>query len=101
MDEIRYMGTITLSLFVFNLLPISKLDGAQVLSLALDLVMAVVAGPKIRDVRFELMEQGEVTEDSGHGNVRRKVEGLVSVSSGVLMVVVCSLSLIREMLNVM
>lgn len=98
-----YLETITLSLFIFNLLPIPMLDGAQVLSLTLDLIMRYVAAPKVRDVGFELLEKGQIGDGDGEtllraGDTRKNVEMIVTLSSGVLMAVVCTLSLVREVI---
>lgn len=79
------------------------LDGAQVLSLTLDLIMRYVAAPKVRDVGFELLEKGQIGDGDGEtllraGDTRKNVEMIVTLSSGVLMAVVCTLSLVREVI---
>jgi len=54
------MQLITLSLFVFNLLPIPMLDGAEVLSAFLRLVSHQLS-PKKSQYDLEMLEGGELT----------------------------------------
>ncbi|KAG8900882.1 hypothetical protein FRB99_005691 [Tulasnella sp. 403] len=87
----EYLSTITLSLFVFNLLPIARLDGAQIVGLLLDTVGLVdrKVGEWYYDV--ESLEKGEVsgpTAKVGMGTWRRRIETVVGMTTAALLILV-------------
>lgn len=101
---IRYLETITLSLFVFNLLPIARLDGAQILSLVFDMT-SPVSHSSIRDESAaELMEKGE---PMGGGPLpgrraldwRKQAERVIGLGTAGLVLIVCVLSTWREVMR--
>ncbi|KAG8970037.1 hypothetical protein FRC03_011836 [Tulasnella sp. 419] len=90
----RYTSTITFSLFCFNLLPLPLLDGSQVLSDALDVVIHLLKGSAEEQNMFQL-EAGEAFQDivggARYGYYKAKLER--SIQSTTLVVLVLMLCL--------
>ncbi|KAG9018630.1 hypothetical protein FRB90_011116 [Tulasnella sp. 427] len=99
---LRYLQIISLSLFIFNLLPIPKLDGGLILGILMDIGGSAISAtsPSRRyEYSAELMEKGENLSSSSispGGNLRRQVERAIGLSTIGLLLLVCLLSAWRE-----
>lgn len=101
----KYFQIITLSLFIFNLLPIPKLDGGIILSIVLDIMSSMISttsASRQYEYSTELMEKGEESHlsssstSSRSGGLRWQVERGIGLGTIGLLVLVCLFSMWRE-----
>ncbi len=97
------MEMITLSLFVFNLLPIATLDGGQIFGLLLDICQSWLYGRPSPQYLAEVMEEGKGTIAPSvlfrAISRRHRVERYVGLVTTAVTAWVCIFSIAREIIG--